>query len=99
MKKNFYKVTNRSTHPSISTKILKDLQEGKEIRLKLMDAGSFRSLESVFKQVLKSSKASKTELEIFMYPVRSIFHPQGKIDRYIISTKTEQKRKIHAGKQ
>ena len=91
MKKQFYKVTRKSTHPSFANKILNNLQEGKEVRLKLMDAGSFKSLELVFKQIQKFSEVRDKDLEIFMYPVRSMFHPLGKVDKWIISTKKEKK--------
>jgi len=91
MKKSFYKITGRMSHPSIPNKILKDLQEDKEIRIKLMDAGSFRILESIYKQILKVS--GEIKLEIFMYPERNIRHPNGKVDKWIISTKKEKKDK------
>lgn len=91
MKKTFYKITNRSTHPSITRNMIKDLQEGKEIRIKLMDAGSFRNLELIHKQILKASEDNG--LEIFRYPERNLFHPQGKVDKWIFSTKKEKKDK------
>jgi hypothetical protein len=89
MKKTFYKITNRTTHPSIAKNMTKNLQEGKEVRLKLMDAGSFRNLELIHKQILKAS--DDNVLEVFMYPERNLFHPQGKVDKWIFSTKKEKK--------
>lgn len=91
MKKTFYKITNRSSHPSITKNMIRDLKEGNEVRLKLMDAGSFRNLELIHKQILKSS--GDTGLDVFMYPERNLFHPQGKVDKWILSSKKEKKDK------